>query len=144
MDDAGPALRRVASDMGAGQAQILAQELHEQRPRIDIRRCWAAVDRHRDMNHSDILPNQDFFGATSAVAGATLSVAAAAKLVKNLSAIFLATPSIRREPSWAILPPTVASTSYRSSVPPGASASDTFAPPLAKPAMPPSPSPLMV
>ena len=49
--------------MGAGQAQVLPQELHEQRPRIDIRRRRAAVYRHRDMNHSDILLNQDFFGA---------------------------------------------------------------------------------
>src|SRR6185312_5004234 len=32
MDDTGAALRRVAPDMGAGQAQILAQELDEQRP----------------------------------------------------------------------------------------------------------------
>jgi hypothetical protein len=63
MDDAGPALRRVAADMRAGQAQILPQELYEQRPRIDIRRCGAAIDRHRDMNHSDILLNHDVFGS---------------------------------------------------------------------------------
>jgi hypothetical protein len=62
MDDAGPALRRVASDMSAGQAQILPQELDKQRPRIDIRRRSAAVYRHRDMNHSDILLNQDVVG----------------------------------------------------------------------------------
>ena len=36
---------------------------------------------------------------------------ALAKLVKNSSAYFLATPLIRRPPSWAILPPTLASTS---------------------------------
>src|SRR6202020_282964 len=109
VDDAGPALRGVASDMRAGQAQILPQELHEQRPRIDIRRRRAAVHRHRDMNHPVILPNQDFLGAASAAASllllegvaeaasptcATPSVAAAAKLAKNLSAMFLATPSI--------------------------------------------------
>ena len=38
MDDAGAALRGVAADMGAGEAQVLAQELHQQRARIDIAR----------------------------------------------------------------------------------------------------------
>ena len=41
VNDAGAALRGVASDMGAGQAQILPQELHQQRARIDIRGCRA-------------------------------------------------------------------------------------------------------
>ena len=36
MDDAGAALRGVAADMRAGQAEILAQELHQQRARVDI------------------------------------------------------------------------------------------------------------
>jgi len=69
MDDTGAALRRVAPDMGAGQAQILAQELDEQRPRIDIGRRRAAVYRHRDMNHSHILLNQGVSGAGAAGAG---------------------------------------------------------------------------
>src|ERR1700722_3750233 len=126
MNDAGSALGRVASDMRAGQAQILPQELHEQRPWIDLRGRRTAVHRHRDMNHPVILPSQDFFGTapaagssgllTAVAESASLSwaappAAAATKLVKNLSAMFLATPSISREPSWAILPPTVASTS---------------------------------
>src|SRR5271163_241716 len=61
MDDAGAALRRVAADMGAGQAQVLAQELDEQRSRIEIGRHMPAVYRHRDMNHSHILLNPDVF-----------------------------------------------------------------------------------
>ncbi len=61
MDDAGAALRGVAADMRAGQAQILAQELHEQRSWIDLGRRVPAVNRHRDMNHSHILLSQDFF-----------------------------------------------------------------------------------
>src|SRR5271165_1903120 len=108
MDDAGPALRRVAADMRAGEPQMIAQKLHEQRPWIDLGRHLPAVYRHRDMNHSQILLNQDFFvgiacgaalaaGGGAAVAGAS-APAAAAKLAKNLSAMFLATPSIRREP----------------------------------------------
>jgi hypothetical protein len=36
MDHAGAALRSVATDMGTGQPQILAQELHEQRSGVDI------------------------------------------------------------------------------------------------------------
>src|ERR1700749_4544954 len=119
MNDARAALRGVASDMSAGEGQILPQELYEQRPRIEIRRRRAAIHRHRDMNHPVILPNQDFLGAPSAGASLLLEGAgesasptgappgaAAAKLAKNLSAMFFATPSIRREPSWAILPPT--------------------------------------
>ena len=35
----------------------------------------------------------------------------AAKLAKNWSAVFLATPSMRRDPIWAIFPPTLAWTS---------------------------------
>src|SRR5580658_10565727 len=138
--------------MGAGQAQVLAQELHEERPRSDISRRGAAVHRHRDMNHSHILLNQGVFvvdacgvaracgdgeGAERAALGDSTAWAAmdwtdgsaspavaldratglaspasaaplaatATKLEKNLSAMFFATPSMRREPSWAILPP---------------------------------------
>ena len=36
MHDAGAALAGVAADMRAGEAQILAQELHQQRARIDV------------------------------------------------------------------------------------------------------------
>ena len=36
MDDAGAALAGVAADMGAGQPQMLAQELDQQRARIDV------------------------------------------------------------------------------------------------------------
>src|SRR6185436_14784543 len=63
------------------------------------------------------------------------------KLAKNSSASFLAAPLISRCPSCASLPPICASTSYFSKVPPSFSASATAAPPLAKPATPPSPSP---
>ena len=38
MHDAGAALGGVAADMGAGQPQILAQELDQQRARLDIAR----------------------------------------------------------------------------------------------------------
>src|SRR4051812_23882027 len=66
---------------------------------------------------------------------------ALAKLAKNSSASFLAEPLMRRCPSWASLPPICASTSYLSMVPPSFSVNPTTAPPLAKPATPPSPSP---
>src|SRR5216683_1142499 len=71
---------------------------------------------------------------------ATPSPTALAKLAKNSSASFLAVPAIRRWPSWASLPPICASTLYVNSVPPSLSVNPTVAPPLAKPATPPSPS----
>ena len=52
MDDAGAALARVAADMGAGEAQGLAQELHEQRARLDVAGDGFAVHRHADGGHS--------------------------------------------------------------------------------------------
>ena len=58
VDDAGAALRGVAADMGAGEAQVFAQELDQQRARIDIGGNGLAVDRHRNLNHSKIPPNR--------------------------------------------------------------------------------------
>ena len=43
MDDAGAALAGVAADMRAGQAEVLAQILDQQRARIDVRRRGLAV-----------------------------------------------------------------------------------------------------
>src|SRR5947209_1810634 len=106
MHHAGAALAGVAADMCAGQAQILAQELNEQRARIDIRRALTAVHIYRDSGH--LSSELRFCCVQIAVAdGETAS----AKFEKNWSAIFLATPSIMRDPSCAILPPTCASTS---------------------------------
>ena len=51
MDDASAALRGVAADMGAGQTQVLAQELDQQGARIDLCRDRLAVHRHGDPNH---------------------------------------------------------------------------------------------
>ncbi|MEA2860351.1 MAG: aerobic carbon-monoxide dehydrogenase small subunit, partial [Methylobacteriaceae bacterium] len=101
---AGTTLARVAADMRAGEPQILAQELNEQRARIDIRRSRTAVHIHGDSGHvssGNLVCQMLVTGGETAVA----------KFEKNWSAIFLATPSIMREPSWAILPPTCASTS---------------------------------
>ena len=47
MHDAGAALAGVAADVRAGQAQVLAQELHEQRARLDVGCDRFAVDGHR-------------------------------------------------------------------------------------------------
>jgi len=51
MNDAGAALRRVAADMRAGEAQVFAQVLSQQGAGIDIRRHRLAVDRHGNGNH---------------------------------------------------------------------------------------------
>ena len=51
MDDAGAALRGVAADMRAGEPQVLAQELDQERAGIDIGGDGFAVHRHRDGRH---------------------------------------------------------------------------------------------
>src|SRR3569623_934532 len=51
MHDTGAALRGVASDMSAGQAQIFAQELHQQRARVDIGGRRIAVHDQRNSGH---------------------------------------------------------------------------------------------
>ena len=64
---------------------------------------------------------------------------------KNCPASFFDVDSISRLPSWAILPPTSALAAYLRMVVSGpSSVSVTSAPPLAKPAMPPLPSPEIV
>ena len=52
MHDAGAALRGVAADMGAGQPQILAQKLHQQRAGIDIGIDGIAVHDQGNLGHS--------------------------------------------------------------------------------------------
>src|SRR5215813_11173929 len=51
MHDAGTALRGVATHMGAGEPQVLAQELHQQRARIDVTGDGLAVHRQSDGGH---------------------------------------------------------------------------------------------
>ena len=45
VDGARAARRRVAADVRAGQLELLAQELHEQRPRLDVAGAGGTVDR---------------------------------------------------------------------------------------------------
>jgi hypothetical protein len=54
MHDAGAALRGIATDMGAGQAQVFAQKLHQQRPWIDVRVHGIAVHDQGDFRHSEL------------------------------------------------------------------------------------------
>src|SRR3569833_2291005 len=134
MHDTGAALRGVAADMGAGQAQILAQELHQQRPRIDICRDGITVHNHGNLGHSGTLFNSEPRRCTAAQPANSVEnhhmghpgggqprpdrlpvrrdhpCTALAKIAKNSSASFLAVPLIRRWPSWASLPPIWAST----------------------------------
>ena len=53
--DAGAALRCVAADMGAGQAQMLAQELHQQGAGVDIRGDGIAVYDQGNLGHQHSL-----------------------------------------------------------------------------------------
>ena len=57
MDDAGAALAGVAADVGAGHAEILAQELNQQRARLDLAGDGLAVHGHGDGNGHYLLPH---------------------------------------------------------------------------------------
>src|SRR5215510_6392333 len=48
MHGASAAMRRIATDVGAGQPQHLADEVHEQQPRFDLRLVSGPVDGHVD------------------------------------------------------------------------------------------------
>ena len=54
MDDAGAALAGIASDMGAGETEVIAQQMHEQRSVFDIGRNRLAVDGQLHFGHSDL------------------------------------------------------------------------------------------
>src|SRR6185436_13004139 len=49
LDRAHAAMRRVAADVGAGQAQVLADEVHQQQPRLDLGFAHRAVHRDADL-----------------------------------------------------------------------------------------------
>ena len=51
-DGARAARRGVAADVRALQPELLAQEVHEQLPRLDVRLAPLAVDRQRDVRHA--------------------------------------------------------------------------------------------
>ena len=51
MHDAGAALAGVAADMGAGQPQLLAQQLDQQRAALDLDRVLLAVHRQGHLRH---------------------------------------------------------------------------------------------
>src|ERR687888_802740 len=51
MDRAGAAERRVAADLRPGEAEVVAEEVDEQRPRLDLRLVPDAVDGERNRYH---------------------------------------------------------------------------------------------
>src|ERR1700730_15424377 len=53
MDDAGAALAGVTADMGAGQVQMLAQEMDKKGSVLDVGRDRLAVYRQFDCGHAD-------------------------------------------------------------------------------------------
>ena len=55
MDNARAALARVTSDMRTGQMKIVAHELRQQRPRINIRRNRNTINCHRNIGHKPLL-----------------------------------------------------------------------------------------
>ncbi len=88
------ALAGIAADVGAGEAQLFAQDVNQQRARLDVDRVRGSVDGERNL-HAGL---------------ASLAAARAPRREKNSSASFLAAETIRRPPTWAILPPIEAST----------------------------------
>ena len=65
MHGAGAALRGVAADMRAGEAQCFAQEMNEQGTPLDLGRDGLAVHRHLNGGHSDPPNELLWLGATS-------------------------------------------------------------------------------
>src|SRR6185295_8736374 len=57
-DGAGAAVRRVAPDVRAGHLQLIAEEVHQQQARIDLRLVRDAVDGDADivLRHLSVLP----------------------------------------------------------------------------------------
>src|SRR5437868_615645 len=56
MDDAGAALAGIAADMGAGEAQMFAQELDQQGAGFDITAHRLAIHCHGNCWHRFLLP----------------------------------------------------------------------------------------
>jgi hypothetical protein len=54
-NDAGSALGGVAADMGTGEAEIFAQQLHQKRARIDVDSCGFAVHSQGNGCHKRLL-----------------------------------------------------------------------------------------
>jgi hypothetical protein len=50
-----PARRRIAADVGSGEADGLPEEVHEEGARLDIRRAHLAVDGDLYLRHTDNL-----------------------------------------------------------------------------------------
>src|SRR4029077_20131066 len=66
-DGAGAAGRRVAPDVGAGQAKLLAEEVDEELPRLDLGLVSSAVDGDRDLPHVRSPPGVDAENNASSV-----------------------------------------------------------------------------
>ena len=155
MDDAGAALRGVAADMGAGQAQIFAQELHQQRARIDLaptRACRLPSWRHEPFH---ILLNQDsFIGRSPAGAaerrerlgrgGRRGTACGGGEIGEKFVGHVLGDAVHKTRAELGDLAADMRLDVIAQQRAAAASPSDTFAPPLAKPATPPSPSPEIV
>src|SRR5437660_12749028 len=56
MHDAGAALAGIAADMGAGQVQMIAQEIDKEGPVLDLGRDRLAVHRQFDCRHVETSP----------------------------------------------------------------------------------------
>src|ERR671918_154598 len=49
-----PAIRRVAPHVRAGKPQVLTQEVHEEKPKLDVGRLLLAVYRDRDLHRAPL------------------------------------------------------------------------------------------
>src|SRR4051812_24000453 len=128
MHHTGAALTGVAADMGAGQAQLLAQEIDQKGAVLGLSRYLLAV--HGECNHLhrttiSIKPRIITTAARPVIQITGLGASgrlrmpgapalggggarACEKRAKNWSASCRAAASIRRWPIWASLPPTLA------------------------------------
>src|SRR6266581_3054515 len=80
--NAGTAVRRVASDVGAGEAQLVAQEVNEERARLDLTFVVAPVDRDANgLEHGLLLSRK---GSSVAVGSYDTAIVRTAALSSRL------------------------------------------------------------
>lgn len=105
MHHTGATLAGVAPDMRTGKTKRVANELDEKRPVFDFSRYALSINRQGYNRHYF---TRGYAVTSVAVSGESSSPTTFAKFSKNRSTSFRTVESIRRAPSCAIFPPTVA------------------------------------
>src|SRR5258705_13619530 len=81
MHDTGAALAGIAADMGAGEVQMIAQEIDKEGPVLDLSRDRLAVHRQFDCRHVETSPCFSIVPIRSTGAGLCTTIFVAAVIV---------------------------------------------------------------